>query len=349
LALMVADLGCDDSRLYEAGTLVHLQGNIKKLSAPDQSSECVEFAGDPCVIKDGAVYRIFYTGLDKVISGGGIGSADSSNGMDWAIIDVPYQRAGKGLVLRGVSNTWQHQLETELVAKHEDMLFLYYCGYPKIGWPKNPGQLGVAVSHDGVRFERPSPDLILTPSPDGYDANGLYSPSVIYDGAQFVMVYAGHCYPSEYANQSNKWRATTSEVTPGIYLLGATSSNGLSWTKRREPVLSPSPDPSWMVNGVAEPDLIKVPDGKYYLFFTGNLGDDEARLIGIARSDTALGPWRVRQEPLLTGTANLFDRKSVLAPSVRIEGDTLRLWYLTSDADGHMTGYAEIPWPRGEW
>jgi predicted GH43/DUF377 family glycosyl hydrolase len=349
LSLVLVCLGCHTQMRDEPGVLILLTNNIKKLSAPVQCSEYTALAGDPCVIKDGGVYRIFYTGLDKSISGGGIGSATSSNGMDWVIVDVANPKAGKGLVLRGVNDTWQHQLETAMAIKHDGQFFLYYSGYPKVGWPENPGKIGVAVSRDGVRFERPSAAPALDTSPEGYDANGLYSPSVIHDGARFIMVYAGHCYPGEYGGHSNKWRTTASTAEPGIYVLGATSPDGIHWTKCDKPVLSPSSSLPWLVNGVAEPDLIRAPDGQYYLFFTGNLGDDEARLIGVARGATPLGPWQVRPEPLLAGTPDLFDAKGVLAPSVLIEGGILRVWYLTSDGDRHMTGYAEMPWPLEGW
>jgi hypothetical protein len=349
LSLVLVCVGCDTQMRDEPGVLIPLSNTIKKLSAPVQCSEYTALAGDPCVMRDGGVYRIFYTGLDKAIFGGGIGSATSSNGLDWILVEGPSPKAGKGLVLRGVNDTWQHQLETAMAVKHDGQFFLYYSGYPKVGWPENPGKIGVAVSRDGVRFERPSPGPALDTSPDGYDANGLYSPSVIHDGTRFIMVYAGHCYPGEYGGHSNKWRRAASTAEPGIYVLGATSLDGLHWTKCDKPVLSPSTSLPWLVNGVAEPDLIKAPDGQYYLFFTGNLGDDEARLIGVARGATPLGPWHVRPEPLLAGTPGLFDGKGILAPSVRIEGDTLRVWYLTSDGDRHMTGYAEIPWPLEGW
>ena len=104
-----------------------------------------------------------------------------------------------------------------------------------------------------------------------------------------------------------------------------------------------------MVNGVAEPEIVKGPDGNYYLFFTANLGDDETRLIAVAKGKSPLGPWNVRKMPVLTASPDLYDRKGVLAPSVILEAKRLRMWYLTSDGDKHMTGYAELPWPITDW
>jgi hypothetical protein len=301
-----------------------------------ECSEYRDLAGDPAVLKDGNVYRIFTTGLDKVIQGGGISEATSPDGYHWTLAPAGDAATGRGLVLRGRRNTWEHQLETAYAIKHGRTYFLYYCGYPSVGWPTNPGQIGVSTSTDGVHFKRHSTLPILKPAARGYDANGLYSPSVIHDGTRFLMVYAGHCYPND---------ATPPRVTPGIYILGATSPDGLHWLKCEAPVLGPSSQLPSMVNGVGEPALLQADDHQFYLFFTANLGDDEIRHIAVARSVSPFGPWQIRGEPVLVATPGTFDAKGVLAPSVLLEGGLLRLWYLTSDGDAHRTGYTEIPWP----
>jgi len=336
---LLAFPACEEESSAGPGELRQVHANLKKFSAPVECSEYRELAGDPAVLKDGDVYRIFATSLDKAIKGGGISQATSPDGLNWTLASAGDEATGKALVLRGRNNTWEHQLETAFALKQHGTYFLYYCGYPTIGWPTNPGQIGVATSTDAVTFKRPFTDPILKPTPRGYDANGLYSPAVIFDNDQFVMVYAGHCYPND---------KTPPHVTPGIYILGATSKDGLNWTKRPEPVLAPSDKLESMINGVAEPALVKA-DNQYYLFFTANLGDDETRHIAIARSNSPFGPWQIRKDPVLTSSPDTFDKKGVMAPSVLIENGTLRMWYLTSNDDKHMTGYAEIPWPLDGW
>lgn len=308
-----------------------IDANTKKWTTPVECSEYWQLAGDPSILKDGSTYRIFCTGLDKAIMGGGMCEATSTDGFTWTLAPKGNTTTGLGLVLRGRSNTWEHQLETANAIKQGSTYFLYYSAYPQVGWPTNPGQLGVATSTDGINFARIGTTPILAPTRNGYDTNGLYSPSVIYDNNQFVMVYAGHCYASY-------------KVVPGIRVMGATSTNGKTWTKRSQPVLSPSSQRPWMVNGVAEPCMIK--DGStYYLFFTGGLGDNESRVIGLGRSASPWGPWDIRPDPVLTGTPGHFDASGVLAPSVLIENGKVKMWYLVNDGDTHMTAYAEILWP----
>jgi hypothetical protein len=310
--------------------------DMKKLSGPVRCGEFLELSGDPSVLRDGNQFRMFCTGLDKKIRGGGIAQATSPDGMNWATVTKGDVSTGLGLVLRGQKDRWDHQLETANAIKVDDGYLLYYSGYPKVGWPKNPGQIGVAKSVDGLNFSRISDKPILAPTPKWYDSNGLYSPVVFRIGDEFGMVYAGHNY-------------STTAVPAGIYLLGATSIDGVNWIKRAAPILSPSDDYWFTKHGVAEADLLRTPDGKYYLLFTGALGDDEKRIIAVARADSPFGPFQIRRAPLLEGTPGMFDEKGVLAPTAILEDDVLKLWYLTSDGDRHMTGYAEISWPLTGW
>ena len=209
---------CDEQvETYPPGVLRVLSSSLKKMDNPVHCSEFTVLAGDPAVIKIDNKYHIFYTGLDKEIMGGGMGMATSDDGIAWTVAAAGDKKMGKGLVLRGRPNTWEHQLETAYPFKHNGTLFLYYCGYPKVGWPTNPGQLGVATSKDGINFKRASSDPILKATPRWYDANGLYSPSVIHDGTQFVMIYAGHCYPNDKSPPS---------VTPGICLSARRARTG---------------------------------------------------------------------------------------------------------------------------
>ncbi|CAN5137218.1 hypothetical protein BH10CYA1_BH10CYA1_58270 [soil metagenome] len=306
---------------------------VRRLSRPVRCSEYEELAGDPAVMLDGAKFRMFCTGLDKQVKGGGISEAVSANGMDWNLATAGDAKTGLGIVLRGQPKSWDYQLETAYPVLFAGKTFLYYCGYPKVGWPKNPGQIGVAIASDAINFCRTHEEApVLAVTKDGYDANGLYSPVLKPLGNGLAMIYTGHCYKSN-------------RVTPGIYLLGATSNDGVVWKKLDTPVLKPSTQYPFMINGVGESEILLGPDKKYYLLFTGNLGDDEKRLIAVGRSESIFGPYTVRKEPLLEALPGSFDEKGVLAPSALIEGKNLRLWYLTSNGDKHMTGYAEMPWP----
>jgi hypothetical protein len=93
--------------------------------------------------------------------------------------------------------------------------------------------------------------------------------------------------------------------------------------------------------------------------FTGSLGRatgdkieffsglrDEERRIGIARGETPFGPWNVNPEPIVIPSGDGFDRAGVLAPDVRLEGDTVRMWFLGMTPEEDIAiGYTETAWP----
>jgi beta-xylosidase len=145
------------------------------------------------------------------------------------------------------------------------------------------------------------------------------------------MIYTGHCYTN-----------CTSE--PGVRLLAATSTDGITWTKVTEPVLSRSTEIEWMKDGAAEADLIQGPDGAFYMFFTGM--QDEQRVIGVARGASPFGPWEINPDPIVRPTPGSFDEAGVLAPEVIIEQGKARMWYLAFAAgEFPFIGYAESVWP----
>lgn len=320
----------------DAGDMVQCdQPGVMKLSGPVIASAYPDVSGDPAILRDGKIYRLFYTSPNLKRLQGAIGEAVSSDLMNWTPVDTGFDAVGKELVLLGQVGRWNEQLETAFAIKHANTYYLYYCGYPRVGWPTNPGQIGVATSTDGVKFRHRLGKPVLSATQNNYDANGLYSPVVIRYGNKFLMIYAGHCYASN-------------RVTPGIYLLSAASGNGLSWTKNPSPVLSPDPSVDWMMHGVSEPALCRVVDGSFYLFFTANLGDDQKRCIAVGRSKNPRGPYEISKKPILHGTPGWFDQQGVLAPHVIIEQDKLRMWYLTSnfgESEKHSIGYAEMSWP----
>jgi hypothetical protein len=171
----------------------------------------------------------------------------------------------------------------------------------------------------------------MQPTLGGYDNDAIFSPTVLTVAGTHYMLYAGHCY-------------TNCTDEPGVRLLGATSPDGITWTKRAEPVLTRSTEIAWMRGGVGEPDLIQGPDGAFYLFFTG-LQDDQ-RVIGMARGASPFGPWELNPVPVVTPTLGGLDESGALAPEVIVEQGKARMWYLAIVGGGYVwIGYAESVWP----
>ncbi len=288
-------------------------------------------AADPSVIRDGDTLRMYYSSYvlepnEKLI----ISGAKSVDGINW----LPAKKAsGESIVLDANPGKWDNHLEAVSVIQDSDGLSMYYCGYEleaEVGGTiVAKGQIGLARSTDKVNFTRSSnaPRLSLGLT-NQKDANALFSPTVIKEGDLYYMLYVGYCIE---------------ECNPAfIGVLGATSSDGVSWQKRQEPVIAGVDfDFSW-AEVIKEPTIVKGPDNLYYLFISG----DES--IGVARSSNIFGPYEVYPQPIIKKEYS-WESTSVIAPSVLIENGKAKMWYMGVVASGtgadFAIGYAEADFP----
>jgi predicted GH43/DUF377 family glycosyl hydrolase len=95
---------------------------------------------------------------------------------------------------------------------------------------------------------------ILSPRPGGFEAAGVFNPAVVKMGDRFVMLYRA-------------------QDAKGISRLGyATSADGVTFDRDREPVLSPEAEYE-RGGGVEDPRLVRIGDS-YYLTYTAYNGKD---------------------------------------------------------------------------
>ncbi len=286
--------------------------------------------GDPSVLKDGSIYRMFYTGFDAFRSPQGpeICQAVSTDGIHWTNVKV--NDSIEGRMLYTGSNAWSNAHETSLIWRSGDKYLLYFIGYRDTGkgfFGADTVSIGLAESGDGEHFTQAQQTPVMKSSPDGLDRSALSSPSIINWHDSLLMIYTGFCYAGCGA-------AVTSS------LLAAASADGVTWVKRPMPIISKEEIP-WAPAGVAESAMVTGPDGMYYLFMTSV---DDPHVIGVARSATPLGPWDVDPRPIIEAGRS-FSTKGAVAPSVVIEGSRVRLWYHGFTADKIQIGYAESAWP----
>jgi len=98
-------------------------------------------------------------------------------------------------------------------------------------------------------WTRASQTPILSPQGDGWESAGVFNPAVVMHDGKIVMLYR-------------------SQDTHGTSRLGyAESIDGIHFTRRPEPVLSPEADYE-RNGGVEDPRLVKFGD-TYYLTYTG--------------------------------------------------------------------------------
>jgi len=291
-------------------------------------------AGDPTIIVDNDIYRMFFT--DGAYDGDRvrpvIAQAISTDGLNWTQIGVD---AATGFLDPGS----QVNLEGACIFKAGDTFILLYSAFGDVGvpLPQFPASLHAATSSDGINFTPIPGPAVLAPSPGWYDNDAVFSPTVIAHDGGFLMLYAGHAYTD----------ASAVDGRFGVSLVVATSPDGLSWSKAPTQILQADPSLPWMSDGVAEPSLLLGPDGKYYLFFTGL--EDAERSIGIAVASNPLGPWEIAPEPMLTAAgAGLGAGGTVIAPHAELVNGVLRVWYTAVTPDGgHSIAYAEADWGGG--
>ena len=287
-------------------------------------------ASDPSVVLRRSDLAMAYTDLDVATNRTVLALAVSNDGRRWRT-EWNAQGVG-GLVLAGREGRWDENLESAALLRTDRGWRLYYSGYPDEGRPVKgfPAALGLAASGDGRTFVRSSDEPVLRPTPGWYDNDAVYSPTLLHERGAYTMIYVGHAYTD------------VSKIgAGGVYLLWAVSDDGVIWRKGEAPLAGPGSFGDWRRDGLAEPFLVRRGPGAYLLFYTGLRGEERA--LGVATAPTPTGPWDFGRRPILRpGPPGSADARQVLAPSVLLEGDLLRLWYLAVDSRGRLSvGYAE--------
>ena len=284
--------------------------------------------GDPSVIKENGKYRMYYTGFDayRAPQGPEICQATSPDGITWTNVKV--NDLIEGRMLYTESNTWSDAHETCFALKFNNSYLLYFIGYQDKGgfFNSNPIGLGLVTSSNAEDFSATQGNPIMESTLNGFDRDAFSSPSITTYQDSLIMIYAGYCYADCGTTVSR--------------LLAATSSDGVEWVKKSNPIISGTEIP-WASKGVAESELILGPDRLYYLFMTSI---NEPHVIGVARSISPFGPWDVNPQPIVKADKS-FSTSGALAPSVLIEDYRVRLWYHGFTENEIQIGYAESSWP----
>jgi len=159
-------------------------------------------------------------------------------------------------------------------------------------------------------------DRGLPGEPDSHELN---APSVIYDGGEYKMWYAG----------------TTGSMTGSI--LYATSPDGVSWTKHGT-VLAPGSPPE-NVN-VHYPCVMK--DGVMYKMWYSGYDGSHYRIFYATSADGLT--WNRQRLVLDIGPNGSYDDNFAVSPFVLKEGSAYRMWYSGNDGAHVRLLYATSRW-----
>lgn len=269
----------------------------------------------PCVIKDGDIFKMWYTGADDWLFSG----PPSKIGHAWSTDGIVWNRSEANPVLESEFLWEGTYLIGCAVIKDDDLFKMWY------GATSNPMSastiIGYATSSDGIIWTKhPTPVLELGPENEWDD--GIIQPStVIKEGDIYKMWYwAGRPgFPFEQSMPQS-----------GM----ATSTDGINWTKYNDPatteapfvfsdpVLTHGPEGVWDESRAINPMVIKNESG-YEMCYVGLDWTDPlpgiADQIGYAQSEDGIN-WVKYPEPVFTdprewgidingGTLLFFDQK----------------------------------------
>jgi predicted GH43/DUF377 family glycosyl hydrolase len=181
------------------------------------------------------------------------------------------------------------------VVRRDGLYYNFYSGFDGRAW-----HTGLATSPDGVAWQKQG--RVLSPDPHTWErgyiaANGS---ALVVNGQFFYWYQAG---PKD---------------APAIAL--AHSSDGRTWRKGVAAVVPQGPRGSWDERATADPYVLRLGDGYFYMYY---LGQDRARRqrIGVARSRDG-GEWeKLRANPVLElGEAGAFDEEGLGEPAVWASG-----------------------------
>lgn len=181
------------------------------------------------------------------------------------------------------------------VVRRDGLYYNFYSGFDGKTW-----HTGLATSADGVAWQKQG--RVLSPDARTWEgsyiaANGM---ALIVNGEFFYWYQAG---PKD---------------APAIAL--ARSSDGRAWHRGAAAVVPHGPRGSWDERAAADPYVIRLTDGYFYMYY---LGQDRARRqrIGVARSRDGIEWEKLRASPVLElGETGAFDAEGLGEPAVWAAG-----------------------------
>jgi predicted GH43/DUF377 family glycosyl hydrolase len=222
---------------------------------PNKASGWEEDINRPVVIKDGAKYRMWYTGQAKGKSA--IGYATSTDGKSW-------ERAGEKPVVTA-EQPWEREAVMcphVLYDEKQKTYRMWYSG----GEQYEPNAIGYATSADGSKWTKHEKNPVFRPDPKvPWEKDRVTACQVVKQGEWYVMFYIGF--------------KDRDHAQIGL----ARSKDGITdWARHKANPIVRSGKDKWDADAVYKPYAIF--DGKrWLLWYNGRKGGTEQ--IGVAIHD----------------------------------------------------------------
>ena len=233
---------------------------------------------------------------------------------------IPLIRFSTPILSPGVAGAWDdvdihsHCLFRDINGKY----WLYYNGR-KIA----TSGIGLATSTDGINFTKHPNNPLLTPTPDTWEADGLWKMDVLrFSSSDYRMWYGAHGGKIGYATSTDGVNWTKHSENPifsgaadfkvvcdkdtgefrCIYYNGkcnlATSPDGIHWTAYpNNPVMVGEPN-SWEEGGISPKHLIKL--GNLFVLAYEGCGNYSEWRFGLAYSYDLVNWFKDSRNPILS-------------------------------------------------
>ena len=262
-----------------------------------------------------------------------LGEATSTDGSTWTKVPVSAPNGGALFGLgnpAAFDNGGQRDPAVLYDASSYHVFFtgLSSGGTRTIGYASTPEDGVTKQPNNGSWSAR---SQLLDGDGSGFDASGVAHPSVIRDGATFVMYYAG----LDSSGNAKIGRAT------------ASAANG-PYTRGASPVLDVGTASEFDAVSVKDPVVVKAGAGDYRMLYTGveTLEGNTIERVGYATSTDGIS-WTKRGvvlNPSLAAYAS--DESGVESTGMVIDGSTLHVWTSGVDRTGRTrAGHASTAFP----
>ncbi|MCW4002625.1 MAG: hypothetical protein NWE95_01760 [Candidatus Bathyarchaeota archaeon] len=224
---------------------------------PGASGSWETIVYEPCVVYDGTIYRMWYTGSYSGVSK--IGYATSKDGTSWA------KYSGNPVLVPGGNGGWDDwNLWGPNVYFDGSLYRMWYTAEQSRDGTR---KIGMATSTDGVLWAKYTGNPVITLG-TGWDSRFVHAGPVVKEGTNYKMWYT--------ARDGGVWRV-------GL----ATSSDGIIWQKNAgNPIFNPGPD-AWDAHSIIDSSVVLV-GNTYNMWYIGS--DGSIQKVGLASSSPYISP-----------------------------------------------------------
>jgi hypothetical protein len=205
------------------------------------------------------IYHAFLVGFGQARGDQAVFHATSPDGVTWSVDDAD-PLADLGLALEAPG-----PIPTSVLALPDGSWLMYLWGVTDPSGRRSRIWRATAPAASGPWAAAPEP--VLAGDSDKWDSLGVDSPSVVRTQSGYLMAFVG--------------AALADSNRPQIGL--ATSADGITWSKRADPIISPGHCGDFDDRAVTQPRLLVTETG-YLLAYAGNGLDQTDAAVGVSTS-----------------------------------------------------------------